>query len=92
MRSPHLHARLHRQCPPSFQPHAAKAITKSTTQARPPNYGAKVQYAKPKDEPPPQVTRVFLFIGRVVDSTLLMPLSAIASEQANPYGSNDEKI
>ena len=31
-----------------------------------------------------QITGVFLFLGRAVDSILLTPLSAIASEQANP--------
>ena len=66
----------------------------------PPNYGAKVQYAKPEDNLPlsrddktfiQQVTGVFLFLGRAVDSTLLMPLSAIASEQANPMEETMQK-
>ena len=38
-----------------------------------------------------QVTGVFLFLGRAVDSTLLMPLSAIASEQANPTEATMQK-
>ena len=59
----------------------------------PPNYETKVQYAKPKDGPPlskidktfiQQVTGGFLFPRRAVDSTLLMPLSEIASVQAVP--------
>ena len=59
-----------------------------------PVYGAKVQYAKDEDTSPPlskeekqfiqQVTGVFLFYARAVDSTMLMSLSAIASRQANP--------
>jgi len=57
-------------------------------------YGAKVQYAKPKPTSPPvdaktkkfiqQVCGKFLFLGRAVDSTLLCPISAIASQSANP--------
>jgi hypothetical protein len=57
-------------------------------------YGAKVQHAKaPNDSPPldkagkkfvQEVTRLFLFLRRAVDSTMLTPLSALASEQAAP--------
>ena len=60
----------------------------------PPEYGAKVQYEKGADDPPllakadkkfvQQVTGVFLFYARVVDSTMLTALSAIASEQVTP--------
>ena len=59
-----------------------------------PNYGAKVQYATPNDTSPAlgkeaaqrirKITGKFLYLGRAVDSTLLTPLSAIASSQANP--------
>jgi hypothetical protein len=57
-------------------------------------YGAKVQYAKPATNSPlvdaktkkfiQQVCGKFLFLGRAVDSTLLCPISAIASQSANP--------
>jgi hypothetical protein len=57
-------------------------------------YGAKVQHAKANDNSPPldkaggkfiqEVTGVFLFLARAVDSTMLTPLSAIASKQAAP--------
>jgi hypothetical protein len=57
-------------------------------------YGAKVQYAKEPDDSVPldklgkkfiqEVTGVFLFLARAVDSTMLTPLSALASEQAAP--------
>ncbi len=58
-------------------------------------YGAKVQHAKPPDNTPPpldkagkkfiqEVTSVFLYLARVVDSTMLTPLSALASKQAAP--------
>ena len=57
-------------------------------------YGAKVQYAKQLAPSPPvdaktkkfiqQVCGKFLFLGRAVDSTLLCPISAIASQSANP--------
>ena len=63
-------------------------------QCAPVIYGAKVQYAKPKPTSPPvdaktkkfiqQVCGKFLFLGRAVDSTLLCPISAIASQSANP--------
>lgn len=57
-------------------------------------YGAKKQYAKLDSTAPPvsakekkwiqQVVGKFLFYGRAVDSTLLCPLSAIASQSATP--------
>jgi len=60
----------------------------------PPKYGAKQQYAEGPDDSPPldkadktfiqQVTGTFLFSGRAVDSPLLTPLSAIASQQGAP--------
>jgi len=53
------------------------------------NYRAKKQYATQQSAAPPidakgkkfvqQVCVKFLFLGRVVDSTLLCPISAIAS-------------
>jgi hypothetical protein len=52
-----------------------------------------VQYAKPPNEAPQldkagkkliqEVTGVFLFLARAVDSTMLTPLSALASKQAS---------
>ena len=60
----------------------------------PTKYGAKAQYTEqPKDRYHltkqikkiiQQVTGKFLFLGRAVDSTLLTPLSATASQQATP--------
>jgi hypothetical protein len=57
-------------------------------------YVAKVQHAKPPDDSPPldkagkkfiqEVTGVFLYLARAVDSTMLTPLSALASKQAAP--------
>jgi hypothetical protein len=57
-------------------------------------YRAKMQYAKELDDSVPldkmgkkfiqEVTGVFLFLARAVDSTMLTPLSALASEQAAP--------
>ncbi len=57
-------------------------------------YGAKVQHAKANDNSPPldkvgkkfiqEVTGVFLFLARAVDSTMLTPLSAITSKQTAP--------
>ena len=58
------------------------------------NYGAKKQYATQTSQAPPldkqgkkyiqQVCGKFLFLGRAVDPTLLCPISAIASQSANP--------
>ena len=58
------------------------------------SYGATVQHAPSPDDSTPldkrgqkfiqEVTGVFLFLARAVDSTMLTPLSALASEQAAP--------
>ena len=60
----------------------------------PPNYGAKVQYAKQRSTAEPldkkgkrfiqQVCGKFLYYGRAVDSSILTAISAIASQQSNP--------
>ena len=60
----------------------------------PPKYGAPKQYAKEESTAPPldkkgkrfiqQVCGKFLFLGRAVDSSLLVPISAIASQAATP--------
>ena len=57
-------------------------------------YGAKKQYATESSKAPllnakekkfiQKVCGKFLFYGRAVDSTLLCPISAIASQSANP--------
>jgi hypothetical protein len=59
-----------------------------------PVYGAKIQYAKGPDTTAKlgpedklfiqQVTGTFLYYARAVDSTMLVALSAIASDQASP--------
>ena len=59
-----------------------------------PDYGARKQYAKEQSSAPQlnkkdkrfiqQVCGKFLFYGRAIDSTVLTPISAIASQQANP--------
>merc|ERR1711966_444523 len=59
-----------------------------------PNYGAKIQYASRDDTPPKvgkeeklfiqQVTGMFLYYARAVDPTMLVALSAIAADQADP--------
>ena len=59
-----------------------------------PAYGAKVQYAKeadisvklgPKDKKFIQlVTKTLLYYARAVDATMLVALSAIASDQSAP--------
>ena len=57
-------------------------------------YGTKKQYATPQSTAPlldkkgkkfiQQVCGKFLFLGRLVDITLLCPISAIASQSATP--------
>ena len=66
-----------------------------------PRYGAKVQYASKDDTSPEvdeeskkfiqQVTGTFLFYARSVDPTMLVALSAIASDQAAPTERTLEK-
>ena len=68
----------------------------------PPNYGARVQYAKAADDSPPlskqdkkfvmQVTGTFLFYARAIDSTMLPALSSIASEQNAPTKNTMKKV
>eukprot|EP00956_Cyclotella_meneghiniana_P024798 scaffold50421_cov81-Cyclotella_meneghiniana.AAC.3 len=65
-------------------------------------YGAKHQYAKEKSKSPKldakgkkfiqQVCGKFLFLGRAVDSTLLAPISAIASQSAEPTEETMEHV
>ena len=60
----------------------------------PPKYGAKIQYAKDPDISAPidakgqkfiqRVNGKYLYLGRAVDGTLLVPLSSLASQQAKP--------
>ena len=66
-----------------------------------PVYGAKIQYAKLADTSPKlgdkynkfvqQVTGTFLYYARAVDATMLLMLSAIASEQAAPTAETTKK-
>ena len=65
-------------------------------------YGAKQQYSKDKSESPKlnakgkkfvqQVCGKFLFYGQAVDSTLLTPISAIASQSAEPTEETMEHV
>jgi hypothetical protein len=64
-------------------------------------YGAKVQHVTAPDDSIPlnklgkkfiqEVTGVFLFLTRAVDSTMLTPLSALASEQSAPTENTMQK-
>ena len=68
----------------------------------PVNYGAKVQFATEEIEEEvldkngklfvQQVLGTFLYYARAVDSTMLVALSAIASEQATPTKKTMEKV
>jgi hypothetical protein len=65
-----------------------------TDKFTPTQYGTKKQYAKKRSQSPPlnkqdkkivqQVCVKFLFLGCAVNSTLLTPISAIASQSAEP--------
>jgi len=72
--------------------HIAGKLKHSPYPSIPIQYGAKKQYAKQESTAPmlddkakcfiQQVCRKFLFLGRAVDSTLLCPISAIASQSS----------
>ena len=74
--------------------HVLKKKQHSPFQCKEIQYGAKKQYATEGSTAPvvdpkskkfiQQVCGKFLFLGRAVDSTLLCPISAIASQSANP--------
>ena len=67
-----------------------------------PNYGAKQKFAEAESNEPvlgkenkkyiQQVLRTFLYYARAVDPTMLVALSAIASEQASPKKSTMKKL
>ena len=66
------------------------------------NYGAKTQYAVGPDGTAlldkdgkkfvQQITGTFLYYAREVESTMLVALSALASEQASPTQKTMEKV
>jgi hypothetical protein len=74
--------------------HKAGKLQHVPYQSTPIQYGAKKQYAKQELEAPllndkakifvQQVCGKFLFLGRAVDSTILCPISAIASQSPKP--------
>ncbi len=74
--------------------HIASKIQHSPYPSIPIQYGAKQQYATQVSKAPllddkakrfiQQVCGKFLFLGRAVDSTLLCPISAIASQSSKP--------
>ena len=77
---------------PQHQPHPHQPI----------QYGAKKQTSQPEDSSPlldkakkkfvQEVTGVFLFYARAVDSTMLVALSAIAAEQGAPTENTLTKV
>jgi hypothetical protein len=77
---------------PQHQPHPHQPI----------EYGAKSQHSQPDDTSPPlnkadkkfvqEVTGVFLYYARAVDSTMLVALSAIATEQGAPTQNTLKKV
>jgi hypothetical protein len=74
--------------------HIAGKLQHAPYQSAPIEYGAKKQYATQESKAPlldakakrfiQQVYGRFLFLGRAVDSTLLCPISAIASQSSKP--------
>ena len=81
--------------------HEIKRKKDATYPAAPIKYGAKKQYATQHSTAPPldkkgkrfiqQLCGKFLFLGRAVDSTLLCPVSAIASQSSNPTEDTPEQ-
>jgi hypothetical protein len=77
-----------------FQHHKPSTPQHSPFQCKEIKYGAKTQYAVQESTATPldkkdkkfiqKVCGKFLFLARAVDSTLLCPISAIASQSANP--------
>jgi len=67
----------------------------------PPKYGARVQHAEPEDTSAPlnkagkkfiqEVTGTFFFYARAVNSTMLVALSSLVAEQANPMEQTMQK-
>ncbi len=74
--------------------HKANKLQHAPYQSAPIQYGAKKQYATQESKAPllddkakrfiQQVCGKFLFLGRAVDSTLLCPINAIASQSSKP--------
>ena len=74
--------------------HAAGKVQDQPHQHSIPMYGSTIQYAKKLDDSPKldkedklfiqQVTFIFLYYARAVDSTMLVTLSAIAAQQSDP--------
>ena len=65
------------------------------------NYGQKVQYAEPADNTPildseinliQKIVGTFLYYGIVVDNTIMVALSTIASEQSAATSNTAKKI
>jgi len=74
--------------------HKVRKLQNAPYPSAPIQYGAKKQYATQKSSAPlvdaktkkfiQQVCGKFLFLGRAVDSTLLCPINAIASQSSAP--------
>jgi hypothetical protein len=74
--------------------HTAGKLQHALYQSAPIQYGTKKQYATQESKAPlledkakrfiQQVCNKFLFLGRAVDSTLLCPIRAIASQSSKP--------
>ena len=81
--------------------HKLRRKTDQPHRHEPPKYGATIQYAKEEDSSDSldaketqsiqQITGTFLYYARVVDPTMLVALSAIASTQAKPTMATLEK-
>jgi hypothetical protein len=84
-----------------FQVEKPKKPVNSPYAYVPPKYGAKEQFAETDDSPAAtkedqtlvqKVTGKFNWYGRAVDSTLLTPLSALASQQSKPTTKTMERV
>jgi len=100
-KSASVNAIIYQKGTPTFPASPPHETAKPTTPQHQEDIWGKVQYANPPDEAPAldkagkrfiqEVTEVFIFLARAVDGTMLTPLSALASEQANPTELTMEK-
>ena len=82
--------------------HELRRVTHEQHKHAIPVYGRNIQHAKEEDETPQlneegkkfvqQVTGTFMYYARAVDPTILVALSAIASDQAAPTELTMQKV
>ena len=100
--SPLIHTKLRTQSTHKITAHAIKQNPARPYPSVPIKHGAKKQYAEEEDSGPvlgkdeirfvQQVLGTFMYYPRAVDSTILVALSAIATEQQEPTKKTLERV